>query len=115
MGKEKRKHPRADVNLDVSYRVENEYADRITNLSGGGAFIETPRPLWADTVLTLTFNLPDTPGPIQVRAKVMWVMEAFPDEQGGAGASGMGLMFVDISEDARRKIEAYVATQEPSD
>lgn len=68
-------------------------------VSAGGMFIELNRPLPTGSRLTLRFNLDDG-GPIVVAiAEVTYEVEQL----------GMGVQFVELSDDDRKRINAYVA------
>lgn len=71
------------------------------DISTGGLFIETEDPPVKGSEVTLRFRLAPE-APIQeVRAAVAYSM----------AGEGMGLRFLDVPEDLRRAIEAFVAQQ----
>ena len=90
-----RVQPRVPLSLEVEYRTAGAFLVAYTsNLSKGGLFIETEKPLLIDTELLLRFTIPGA-GPIEVRGNVAWVrpelMEGKPP--------GMGVEFEQL--DAR--------------
>lgn len=111
MGIEKRRHPRLDVDFTIEYSVESTFSDRLVNVSVGGALVQTDRPLWADTVLNLNFDLPGGGGTVRARAKVMWVVEASVDDKGDVTSGSMGLMFLKIEDADRARLDAYINRQ----
>jgi uncharacterized protein (TIGR02266 family) len=84
-----RVHDRVPLSLEVEYRTVGAFLVAFTsNLSKGGLFIETERPLVVGTDLILRFNIPGA-GPIEVRGSVAWVRT----ESVEGKAPGMGVEF----------------------
>jgi type IV pilus assembly protein PilZ len=80
---------RIPLALEVEYRTAGAFLVAYTaNLSKGGLFIETERPLAAGTDLMLRFSIPDH-GPIEVRGLVAWIRPAAVDGK----PAGMGVEF----------------------
>lgn len=67
-------------------------------VSAGGMFIETKRPMPPGSKLTLRFNLDDAGSIVVVVAETTYEVEQL----------GMGVQFVEISEEDRKRIDAYV-------
>ena len=76
---------------------QNPLNPRISDLSVTGAFIDSMNAVPVGAKMKLTFTLPT--GGISVNAEVVHAMEHF----------GMGVRFLDISDDQRRAIEEVVA------
>ncbi len=119
LGLRERRAPRVPVRLQVRYGdgSSEELTDFSINLSTGGLFLVTDRPLPVDTELRLSFFLPDRERPIVARARVAWINDdgerTKPDLP-----SGMGVQFVDLSLDDLRAIRTFVRRQwvdEPED
>jgi type IV pilus assembly protein PilZ len=82
---DRRQHPRVPVSLKVSYLSKGALArDLVTDLSPGGLFIRTSRPLPIGTEVELEVFIGDDPGLI-VAGRVVWLR----DNQ----AEGMGIQF----------------------
>ncbi len=79
----------------------------LKDLSQGGVFIRTGKVLPLDARLEIDLLPPGWSTPIQVTGKVVRVQN---DEASiAAKTAGMGLQFIDVSQDAEQKIEALVA------
>ena len=99
---EKRIHPRAPVELKVDYKRVNSFlADYTKNISRGGTFIGTDKPLPIGTRLRFRISVPDVAVPINLTGEVAWIAPA-GDEP------GMGIRFVDLEGEAREVFEARV-------
>jgi len=104
-GRERRESGRAALELPVEYdRLNALLSDYTHNISRGGTFIRTDRPLDVGTVLSFTIRAPELGEPIVLRGVVRWVVDA---GQAGAGrAPGMGIAFVYDSPAHRESLEA---------
>jgi len=102
--------PRKTPRVPVRMRVEIEEQDpqrylTAVNISEGGIYLRTYEPLPEHTLLHLSFSLPLDAAPIRVAGEVVRTshlvahLEAEP---------GMGLRFVDCSEDTRNRIRNFV-------
>ncbi|MCB1198942.1 MAG: PilZ domain-containing protein [Bdellovibrionota bacterium] len=98
---------RADVQINVNLAsLGPYYLSKLTNISVGGAFIQHPNPEPVGTVVNISFKLPNDDNLIKTRAKVVWKYI-----QGGKAlpnGTGMGIEFVEISKDARKRILDYI-------
>jgi type IV pilus assembly protein PilZ len=104
-GRERRESGRAALELPVEYdRLNALLSDYTHNISRGGTFIRTDRPLDVGTVLSFTIRAPELGEPIVLRGVVRWVVDA---GQAGAGRTlGMGIAFVYDSPAHRESLEA---------
>ncbi len=105
-----RRHPRAPIELKVEYKKLNTFfADYTKNISKGGTFIKTRRPLAVGTEFVFKLLVPTMPEPIALRGKVKWVVT---EQQAAADAqnpeAGMGIRFIYDDDDLRERIEAEV-------
>ena len=94
---EKRKNER--INKKIKSEVHSEYAMTYStsiDLSSGGIFISTPEPLANGTELLISFKTPDGEN-VEIKGVVKWISDN--DEK-----SGMGIEFVNISENARKHV-----------
>lgn len=93
---ENRAHPRAPIELKVEYkRLNRFFADYTRNISKGGTFIATPRPLPLGTQFVFRLALPGQPEPIELLGEVMRA------STGEDGPAGMGIRF--LFEDERKR------------
>ncbi len=91
MSDNKRLHPRIPVALQVSYLSRGDLQkDIVTNLSPGGLFVRTGKPLTPGTDVDLEVLIADEETPIHVRGKVVWLRDA-PGQ-----AQGMGIQFTGV-------------------
>lgn len=75
------------MSLQVSYLCKGDLQrDLVTDLSPGGLFVRTSRPLDPGTEIDLEVMVADEDAPIHVRGKVMWLRER----------QGMGIMFTGV-------------------
>ena len=108
-GSEKRLAERAAITLRVDYkRMNTFFADYAKNISKGGTFIRTNKPLDIGTefvfVLSLPGGSPQAEGDTQLklRGKVIWVTtEADVGKKPDATTPGMGIRFL-FSDDRER-------------
>jgi type IV pilus assembly protein PilZ len=108
---ERRDGGRAPIELKVEYKKLNTFfADYTRNISKGGTFIKTRKPLNEGTEFMFKLIVPRLPAPLALRGTVKWVVregEASPEGEPGEGP-GMGIRFIYASDDERRAIEAVV-------
>ena len=91
-GRERRESGRAIVQLPIEYeRLNALLSDYTHNISRGGTFIRTDRPLGAGTVLSFTIRAPQLGDPIVLRGEVRWVVE--PAQARADRPAGMGIQF----------------------
>lgn len=102
MSTERRAQDRHPIRLKVEYEcLEDFLTDYSANLSVGGMFIETNRPLPLGTRLHLRFSLPGFDEPLDTDAEVRWVLK---EDDTGPLPSGMGVRFEQMSDDDSAKI-----------
>ena len=103
--------PRVDRRYRVRIRVDCHTRDmfvsnRVTNISRGGVFIESDRPLPIDSESDITLTLPDSERQIETRGRVIWTY----DMRKGSShlVPGMGIKFVDMTSEDRSNLEDYI-------
>jgi len=99
MGEEHRRATRISYPCEVECTGvgENPLNPRISDLSATGAFIDSMNAVPVGSKMALKFTLPT--GSISVNAEVVHAMEHF----------GMGVRFLDLSDEERRLIEEVVS------
>jgi len=103
-GKERRKHPRVKLRIEVSYQKMDSYLHRFTeNISEGGCFVETNEVLPPRTEVPLEFSFPNYAKPLVVIGEVVWVVEGTH--------SGMGIQYKKISPDAKKVFKEIVQSR----
>src|SRR5690606_22140098 len=106
-GSDRRRDERAVIELKVEYkRLNTFFADYTKNISRGGTFIGTSKPLPIGTEFIFALGVPNLPEPLKLRGKVMWTTA--PEDASPANPSGMGIEFQYTSEEERREKEAAV-------
>lgn len=103
-----RSNARLPLRLRVGYeRMNAFFADYTKNLSKGGTFIKTLRPLPLGTRCQFNFTLPGLPDPLVLEGEVSW--QLLPDEaQARNQDPGMGIKFVFKDAAAQRDFEQVV-------
>lgn len=106
---ERRDDARAPITLRVDYkRLNTFFADYTKNISTGGTFIRTPRPLAIGTEFKFVLALPpEGKTEVALNGIVKWVVteaDAGPDQP-----PGMGIRFIFRDDAERAEVEALVA------
>ena len=103
---DQRQSPRAPLRLRVDYeRMNSFFADYTKNISRGGSFIKTARPLPVGSRCQFAVSLPALSEPLLLEGEVAWIRT--PGDP-GEGDPGMGIRFVFRDDQARRDFEALV-------
>jgi type IV pilus assembly protein PilZ len=104
---DRRTAPRGPIRLRVDYeRMNAFFADYTKNISKGGTFIKTSRPLPVGTRFLFALAVPALSEPVTLDGEVTWVLKA---EEAEAGKEpGMGIRFVFASEQQRTEFETLV-------
>ncbi|UCG11497.1 MAG: PilZ domain-containing protein [Deltaproteobacteria bacterium] len=88
-----RLHPRLNLRLEVSYHFAGQQHQTLTeNISRGGAYIQTARPVDVGESLRLSLQLLGVHDPLDIQARVVWVKRSQRNTEGST--SGMGVKFV---------------------
>ena len=102
---EHRKMSRTSTVIQVNHHtVDSFFRDFADNISAGGMFIATPKPLKPGTQLSVEFLIPECDYPIRVKAKVAW-SRSVPSE---GQTRGMGVKFDSLSPSVKDKINTIV-------
>src|SRR5689334_22418747 len=95
-GEERRGEQRAPIELKVEYKRLNAFfADYTKNISRGGTFIKTGRPLPIGTEFLFKLYVPHLDGALEIHGEVQWIVTE--QEVTGTGdheEAGMGIRFV---------------------
>src|SRR3954469_10185620 len=99
---DRRRAPREPIRLRVEYQRMNEFfADYTKNISKGGTFIKTTRPLQVGSRCQFALCLPALPEPLLLEGEVTWVLGP-EDAKERDSEPGMGVRFVFQDDAARR-------------
>ena len=101
-GSELRQHLRAPIELKVDYKKLNSFfADYTKNISKGGTFIKTKKPLPIGTRFLFKLTVPRRDDPFELLGEVVW-SKADGDEP------GMGIRFIYSDDGQRTAFESVV-------
>ena len=102
----KRKAARLHHEIPVAYKSVGSFlSDWATNISQGGLFINTRKPLPVGTPVSIIIQLPGEPFPSSLEGRVTRVTE-FDNHQNMV--PGMGVEFVSLGPDRRAELERFV-------
>ncbi len=102
--RDQRQHLRIPTHLKVVFESDSELREAVlTNISEGGLFIATERPLDVASPLQLMIDAGACHGTISVRARVVWRRSAASGE-----AAGMGLRFEDLDDRQRASVDRLI-------
>ena len=108
---ENRKSPRLPADVKVDYRTVGSFiTDYTRNISQGGIFIRTSLPLDVGERVRLRLTLPDGDAPFALDGVVKWVSTLKDREK---HPPGMGIEFVDFTDEVKKKLEDMVKTYGP--
>ena len=101
-GIEGRQSVRAPIELKVDYKKLNSFfADYTKNISKGGTFIKTKKPLPIGTRFLFKLTVPQREAPFELLGEVVW-------SQGDTEEPGMGIRFIYSSDTQRTDFESVV-------
>jgi type IV pilus assembly protein PilZ len=102
----KRRASRLQHELPVAYRSVGSFlTDWATNISQGGMFINTRKPLPVGTEVRILIQLPMVEFPVGLSGRVTRVAEM---EDGSGVVPGMGIEFTDVDAGKRDQLETFV-------
>jgi type IV pilus assembly protein PilZ len=109
---DRRREARAPIELKVEYkRLNTFFYDYTKNISKGGTFIKTERPLGIGTIFLFKLLIPSQTVPLALRGEVRWVVKdgsPRPPEIAADHDPGMGIRFMYDDPDQRRGLEEVV-------
>ncbi len=113
---ESRQEPRAPIELKVEYqRLNRFFFDYAKNISKGGTFINTDKPLPVGTAFVFKLYVPTLAEPLVLQGEVESIHEGTPSlddrprpEQGEGHGAGMGIRFVYRDDEERREVKRVV-------
>jgi type IV pilus assembly protein PilZ len=109
---ERRREARAPIELKVEYkRLNTFFYDYTKNISKGGTFIKTEKPLDIGTIFLFKLMVPSRDTPLALRGEVRWVIKEGSPRPANIPADhepGMGIRFVYEGNDQRQALEELV-------
>jgi type IV pilus assembly protein PilZ len=107
MPDEKRESERAAVTLKVDYkRLNTFFADYTKNISKGGTFIKTNKPLAIGTEFVFVLSLPSQRDQLHLLGEVVWIVEEH--ESTDEKPAGMGIRFKFNKDAEREHVQEFV-------
>ncbi len=102
-----RKEERILKSLSLKFKDRHSFIKAYSdNISTGGLFIRTEKPLKKGDMFRLHLQLPQMPQPMEITCIVAWSRKQFEDSANRP--SGMGIKFSEISEKDRRAIKEFI-------
>lgn len=105
--RDEERHP---IELKVEYqRLNTFFSDYTKNISKGGTFIKTDKPLPVGTEFVFKLFVPKLEEPLRIRGCVEWTVSEQDIASGAhSGDTGMGIHFVYRTDEDRQVIERKV-------
>lgn len=104
---EKRRTPRIDISLPIAFSYNGKtIRGNTSNISREGMFILTDTVLPVDAEIALFFQLPDDAEMMQVDSRVAWTKMV-----SSKAPAGMGIAFIRMSYEHRKKITDFLKQQ----
>ena len=98
---------RQAIELSVEYkRLNTFFADYTRNISKGGTFIRTERPLDVRTEFVFALTIRGLSEPLRLRGRVKWIVT--PADATPSSPAGMGIEFMYVNDAERRATEGIV-------
>ncbi len=107
-----RSEPRVPKVMSITYKEREAFINAYTaNASNGGLFIKTEKPLKIGFQFILKLQLPGVPNPLQIKSEVRWTRS--PEKAQPGQPTGMGVQFLEISENDTRVLKKCLAAPGP--
>lgn len=104
---DRRSSSRTPIELSVEYkRLNTFFADYTRNISKGGTFIRTDRPLDVGVEFVFALQVRTLEEPLRLRGRVKWIV--VPADGTAESPAGMGIEFLYADDAERRATEAVV-------
>lgn len=98
---------RMQKTLSLTYKDDQAFINAYaSNISTGGLFIKTEKPLRLGDQFLLRLQLPALPEPLKVSCEVAWVKGA--TEATAKEPAGMGIKFIEMSKGDREVLKQYL-------
>lgn len=116
-GEERREVPRVPIELRVEYRRLNSFfADYTKNISKGGTFIRTSKPLPPGTEFVFVLTVPKLEAPLRLNGEVMWTVDPARATEDSPAGMGIRFKYLDASErDATEQLVEHLIKGELGD
>ncbi|MFH1489720.1 MAG: TIGR02266 family protein [Pseudomonadota bacterium] len=102
-----RTEPRIPKTLSLTYKDRSAFIKAYTgNISIGGLFIKTEKPLKQGETFLLKLQLPGLAEPMAIKSEVAWSKKG--DGKAESEVSGMGIRFVEMTKADSRSLADYI-------
>jgi CRP/FNR family cyclic AMP-dependent transcriptional regulator len=99
-----RRFPRMPKALSLVFKSKTSLVNAFSgNVSLGGLYIKTPKPLAKGEQFSLKLKLPEDPTPLNTKCEVVWSRSESSDPE--QKPVGMGVKFIEISDADRQRLE----------
>ncbi|MGH7438904.1 MAG: PilZ domain-containing protein [Polyangiaceae bacterium] len=107
-GDDRRSSQRHKIALKVDYkRMNTFFADYAKNISKGGTFIKTTKPLDVGTEFMFVLSIPSQADQLRLKGTVMWTVDEHQATE--ERPPGMGIRFNFANDGERKELEDFVA------
>jgi uncharacterized protein (TIGR02266 family) len=104
---QRRAHERYEVTIPVDCTTQQIFiSNHVSNISRGGLFIRSDKPLPLQAEVSLVFRLPDAGLSIHAKGRVIWNYDV--PKGTSQIVPGSGIRFIDMSPADRAALEAYI-------
>jgi type IV pilus assembly protein PilZ len=104
---EKRTNDRSAITLRVDYkRLNTFFADYTKNISKGGTFIRTEKPLPVGTEFVFELSFPQKDEQLRLLGEVIWVVTG--EQASASQPEGMGIKFKFAHDSERTDVDDFV-------
>jgi len=104
---QERRDARVQKAIALSFKDRQTFVKAYTeNISPGGIFVRTRKPLNSGERFLLKLQLPDLSETLKIQCEVAWSRTTAGESRGEA--AGMGLKFLEMSAENRQALNAYV-------
>jgi type IV pilus assembly protein PilZ len=99
---------KAAVEIALDHASEHNFWSGLPmDMSDGGVFVATHRPLPVGTRVRVAMTLPGEADPVMATGQVTWTR---PHLEGSDAPAGVGVFFVDVEEEAIAKVRRFTKT-----
>jgi uncharacterized protein (TIGR02266 family) len=104
----RRAFPRVNARFAVRFATVQDFVlEYAANISAGGVFVQTDDPPPLGAVVKVEMELPGSDAPVRARGRVVHRVSKEDAKKRGT-AQGMGVQFVEASDEFREKIDAAI-------
>ena len=110
---DKRQHPRYEVSIPAECSTRHSFfSNHVCNISKGGLFLRSDRPLPLNEEVSLVLRLPGTDRGIFATGRVIWNRDI--ESASAQVVPGSGIRFVGMTASDRAALEGYLSDLTPA-